>query len=128
MDHPKRQEERLFTILDRKARNTTYKNISQARNKMDRQPNDVNNIAHNKAKGVYCKKKNELQRQSWHQKTAQLNLEKDTTKLMEHYKIINDDQTYTTVNTTILQSGKLVAGKQAANELAQSYLEKVRSR
>ena len=70
---------------------TLHKNISQARNKRDRQPNIVNTIAHNKAKAVYYKKKNELQRQSWHQKTEQLNLEKDTTKLWKLTKSLNDD-------------------------------------
>ena len=37
-------------------------------------------------------------------------------------KSLNDDQTPTTINTVILEDGKLVLGKLAANELAKLYV------
>ena len=75
-----------------------HKHLGEARNKMDLVPNDSSTIAHNKARAEYYKKKNELQRQTWHQKTSQLNLEKYTTKLWKLTKSLNGDQTSTASN------------------------------
>ena len=99
------------------------KNLSKARTKMDKIPNDTNIFAHNKARAEYYTTKNELQRQIWHHTTSQLNLEKDTTKLWKLTKSLNGDQTPTASNITILQNGTLISGKQAANEFANYYVK-----
>ena len=98
-----------------------HKNLSEARNKMDEFPNDPNTIAHNKAKAVYYKRKNEIQRESWHEKTGQLNLEKDSTKLWNLTKSLNDEKSYSFGKTVLQQNGNLITGKQAANEFADFY-------
>ena len=89
---------------------------------MDSDPIDENVTAHNRAKALFTKHKIAQQRDSWHRKTASLNYEKDSKKLWNLTKAINEDNK-SQAHTAISQDGKLVTGRQAANAIAGSYQE-----
>ena len=58
---------------------------------MEKDPTNHNVIKHNKAKAVYRKERLHRMRSSWHENTASLNLEKETTKLWQLVKSLNED-------------------------------------
>ena len=76
--------------------------------------------AHDRAKAFFTKHKIAQQRDSWYRKTASLNYEKDSKKLWNLTKTINEDNK-SQAHTAILQDGKLVTGRHAANVIAGSY-------
>ena len=96
--------------------------LDRARERMDLDPSDKNATAHNRAKAFFTKHKIAQQRDSWHRKTASLNYEKDSKKLWNLTKAINEDNK-SQAHTAIVQDGKLVTGRQAANATAGSYQE-----
>ena len=96
--------------------------FDRARERMDSDPIDENVTAHNRAKAIFTKHKIAQQRDSWHRKTASLNYEKDSKKLWNLTKAINEDNK-SQAHTAISQDGKLVTGRQAANAIAGSYQE-----
>ena len=58
-----------------------HKALDQAREKMESLPTNANVEAHSKAKAQYKRARTQATRNSWHEKTASLNMEKDTTGL-----------------------------------------------
>uniref|UniRef100_A0A0B7BUH5 Uncharacterized protein n=1 Tax=Arion vulgaris TaxID=1028688 RepID=A0A0B7BUH5_9EUPU len=60
---------------------------------MEADPTDENVTLHNKTKAIFTKEKKKSMRDSWHEKTASLNLEKDTKKLWNLTKTLNGDRT-----------------------------------
>ena len=65
--------------------------LDRARERMDLDPSDENVTAHNRAKAFFTKHKIAQQRDSWHRKTASLNYKKDSKKLWNLNKAINED-------------------------------------
>ena len=99
---------------------TLHKQLSEAREKMERDPTDQNVARHNQAKKAFEDEKLTMTRKSWHEKTASLNFEKDTQKLWQLTKVLNQDNSQR--NKTVLQTDNgIVTGKAAANVFAKEY-------
>ena len=89
---------------------------------MEQDPTDENVTAHNKAKAEFTREKLKQQRASWHEKTQSLNMEKDTQKLWQLTRTLNEDIPQR--RRTVLEvNGELQTGKKAANTLANMYQE-----
>ena len=58
-----------------------HKVLDQAREKMESSPTNANVEAHSKAKAQYKRARTQATRNSWHEKTTSLNMEKDMTGL-----------------------------------------------
>lgn len=95
-----------------------------ARDIMEDNPTDKNTIQHNKCQAAYKREKLKLTRNSWREKTASLNFEKDTTKLWKLARNLNEDaSSFRGGQTVIEEKGKTYIGKQAANILAEGYAQ-----
>ena len=77
---------------------------------------------HNTRESFNQQKKAETQR-SWNEKTSSLNMEKDTTKLWNLTKTLNEDTGIRYSRTVIVEDGKHFSGKKATNILADFYRE-----
>ena len=94
--------------------------LNQARDKMERNPTDGNVADHNKAKAEFVREKLQQTRRSWHEKTSSLNMEKDSKKLWNLVKTLNDEAP--SHGKTVLEVNKqLLTEKRAANEFAKFY-------
>jgi hypothetical protein len=94
--------------------------LSDARDKLEQDPSRERVDRHNLLKTSFEQKKTELAQQSWHDKTASLNLEKDTGKLWQLTNMLNGDNQQR-AKTTLLTNGGCVAGREAANVFAKAY-------
>ena len=94
--------------------------LSAHRENMEMNPTDENIILHNKTKAAFTREKKKSMRHSWHEKTASLNLEKDTTKLWNLTKTLNGEKPEKTKTVLHADSG-FVTGKAAADLLATTY-------
>lgn len=101
---------------------TLHKALNQARDTMESSPTDDNVEAHNRAKASFTKEKLQATRQSWHDKTASLNMETDTQGLWKLAKRLNDDNP-SRGKTVIEQNHQLKTEKAAANIFAELYQE-----
>ena len=72
---------------------------------------------HKQFRKRFDEEKAEQTKKSWHEKTAYLNLEKDTTKLWHLTKLLNDDNRQQK-KTVLLADGEPVTGNAAANVFA----------
>ena len=97
-----------------------HDDLTQAREEAETNPSQENNIKLQEKKARYLKIKLEITRKSWREKTAKLNMEKDTTKLWKLTKALNDEGTWEQ-KITIEEDGRTMTGRDAANHLAQSY-------
>ncbi|KAK7108155.1 hypothetical protein V1264_015944 [Littorina saxatilis] len=96
--------------------------LSSAREAMELNPTDENVTAHNRARAEFTREKLQQLRNSWHEKTQSLNMEKDTTKLWQLAHTLNDD-VQERKQTVLELDGELQTGKKAANTLANMYQE-----
>uniref|UniRef100_A0A0B7BQ42 Endonuclease/exonuclease/phosphatase domain-containing protein n=2 Tax=Arion vulgaris TaxID=1028688 RepID=A0A0B7BQ42_9EUPU len=97
-----------------------HSSLCSARNTMELAPTDQNVMQHNRARALYVRERNQQCRKSWKEKTASLNMEKDTQKLWRLTKALNDDNP--SRGKTVLQQGEqLLTGKRAATLMAQCY-------
>ena len=62
------------------------------------------------------KKKHSQSQRNWFEKTSSLNMEKDTQKLWQHTKALNDDNVFRSQTILFTKSGKA-----ACNVLANAY-------
>jgi transposase-like protein len=83
-------------------------------------PTDTNVIAHSQAKAVYTRAKVESIRKSWQENTEILNLEKDSKKLSNPTRSLNEESPRVTKIVLEFDS-TLSAGREAANILARVY-------
>jgi len=95
-------------------------NLNKARDMMEKYPTDENVAEYNKIKTAYIKEKLTQTRKSWHEKTATLNLERDTTKLWNLTKTLNEE-TPSRSKTVLKVNNELLTEKKAANEFAKFY-------
>jgi hypothetical protein len=87
---------------------------------MEKNPTDELVTAHNKAKAEFTKVKLQQLRNSWHEKTQSLSMDKDTFKLWQLTKTLNND--HPEKRQTVLEiNGEFQMGKIAANTLARMY-------
>ena len=100
----------------------THKDLSDARKTAETNPSIENNIALKHASAKFNKTRNEARTKSWMKKTADLDMEKDDTKLWRLTRQLNDEGTRQS-KITLLQGESMVYGKQAADILACTYKE-----
>ena len=97
-----------------------HKQLSEARERMERNPMDQYVVRHNQVKNAFEEKKLSQTRRSWHEKSASLNFEKDTQKLWQLTKALNEDNCQR--SKTVLQTDEgVITGKVAANVFAKAY-------
>ena len=101
---------------------TLHKAIDQARERMESSPTNANVEAHSKAKAQYTRARTQATRNSWHEKTASLNMEKDMTSLWNLTRALNNDNP-SKINTVIETNNELITEKRAANVFADLYQE-----
>ena len=99
-----------------------HKALDQAREKMESSPTNANVEAHSKAKAQYTRARTQATRNSWHKKTASLNMEKDMTGLWNLTKALNNDNPSKS-KTVIEANNELITEKRAANVFADLYQE-----
>ena len=96
--------------------------LNKAREEAEKSPGQANHIKLQKCKAEYKRKTIESKRKSWREKTASLNMEKDTTKLWRLIKALNEEGGgYQPI--TLEQSGEIMTEKRAANLFGKSYEE-----
>ena len=98
------------------------KALDQAREKMESSPTNANVEAHSKAKAQYTRARTQGTRNSWHDKTASLNMEKDTTGLWNLTRALNNDNPSKS-KPAIEANKELIREKRAANVFADLYRE-----
>ena len=98
-----------------------HSQLSTARNQMEKDPTPANISAHSLAREKYDEEKEKQQKTSWQEKTASLNMEKDTTKLWRLTKAINEDNQARHSTTVLTENNAHYTGKMAANILAENF-------
>jgi hypothetical protein len=86
-----RGRRRVYKPLWNKDLENLHQKVSDARDVMEATPTDTNVIAHNQAKAVYTRAMVESIRKSWQEKTETLNLEKDSKKLWNLTRSLNEE-------------------------------------
>ncbi|BFZ17227.1 hypothetical protein BsWGS_20266 [Bradybaena similaris] len=84
-------------------------------------PSPANIKLYNDKKDEFNKEKITSCQNAWHEKTSNLNMEKDTNKLWNLIKAINEDTTDNRQKIVIKEAEKQYTGKNAANLLADYY-------
>ena len=95
-----------------------HKTLDQAREKMESSPTNANVEAHSKAKAQYTRARTQATRNSWHEKTASLNIEKDMTGLWNLTRALNNDNP--SKSKAVIEA---ITEKRAANVFADLYQE-----
>ena len=96
--------------------------LSEARNKVEEEPTEENNIALKAATAKHKQTLIQETRKSWHVKTENLNLDKDDSKLWRLTKILSDETNRST-RITLQKNHDLLSGKKAADHLMNQYAE-----
>ena len=99
-----------------------HKALDQAREKMESSPTNANVEAHSKAKAQYKRARTQATRNSWHEKTASLNMEKNMTGLWNLTRALNNDNSSKS-KTAIEANNELITEKRAGNVFADLYQE-----
>ena len=87
---------------------------------MEEDPSDENTIEHNRILAAHTREKLQQSRTSWHDKTASLDFEKDSTKVWNLTKTLNEEAP--SHNKIVLKvNNQLLTEKKAANEFAKFY-------
>ena len=94
--------------------------LSQAREEAEENPCQENNIKLQERKAKFLRTKLESKRKSWRKKTANLHMEKDSRKLWNLTKALNDEGTKGQ-KITLEEDGRTLTGKTAANIFARAY-------
>lgn len=101
---------------------TAHDNLTRAREEAEHSPSQENNIKLQQSKAQYLKTKLECTRKSWREKTAKMNMERDTTKLWRLTRALNDEGNREQ-KITLEKDGKILTGKTAANTFAEAYAQ-----
>ena len=99
-----------------------HKELSEAREEMERNPTPQNVRRHSQLKVDLDKEKQTQTQASWKTKTASLNMERDSQKLWQLTKSLNGDNSERG-RTTLQTTNGAVTGKAAANVLAKVFEE-----
>jgi hypothetical protein len=94
----------------------THDTLTRTREEAETNPSQENNIKllESKFKAKHLRTKLECQRRGWREKTTSLNMEKDTTKLWNLTKTLNDEGSKSQ-KITLEDQGRTITGKAAAN-------------
>ena len=98
-----------------------HQDIIAARGKAENEPSVENNILLKKASAKYVKVTNTNARKSWHEKTSNLNLERDDQKLWKLVRSLNGEYDNRQILLVIEKEGEMLGGKAAANALISHY-------
>ena len=97
--------------------------VNRAREDMENNPSDQNTAEYSKARAEFTREKLLQTRKQWYEKTASLNLEKDSSKLWSLTKVLNEEAP--SCSKTVLRvHNMLLTDKKAANEFSQLYRRK----
>jgi len=94
--------------------------LTEAKTEAGNIPSQENNIKFHERKAKFLRLKLESKRKSWREKTANLNMEKDTTKLWKLTKALNDENTKGQ-KITLEDQGNTLTGRAAANNFSRAY-------
>ena len=94
--------------------------LAEARKRLEQLPSPEHTILYNKARAAFDEEKNKEARKSWQEKTGSLNMEKDTQKLWNLTKALNDDQQHVPRAALLKEGTQIFTGKKAAYLLAVS--------
>lgn len=94
--------------------------LTEARQEAESYPSQENNIKLQERKAKFLRTKLESKRRSWREKTASLNMEKDTTKLWRLTKALNEESTKGH-KITLEDEENTLTGRAAANNFARAY-------
>ena len=94
--------------------------VNRARDDMERNPSDQNTADYSKSRGEFTREKLLQTRKQWYEKTASLNLEKDSSKFWSLTKVLNEEAPSRS-KTVLRVHNMLLTDKKAANEFAQLY-------
>ena len=97
--------------------------LAKARKRLEQLPSPEHTIFYNKARAAFDEEKNKEARKSWQEKTGSLNMEKDTQKLWNLTKALNDDQQHAPRAALLKEGTQIFTGKKAAYLLADSVRE-----
>ena len=97
-----------------------HKELSEAREEMERNPPSQNVRRHSQLKVDLDKEKQTQTQASWKTKTASLNMERDSQRLWQLTKSLNGDNSERD-RTTLQTTNGAVTGKEAANVLARVF-------
>ena len=100
---------------------TLQEELSEARREAETHPSQDNNNHLQKARAKFLRTKIQARRKSWHEKTASLNLEKDSSKLWKLTRQLNDEGGHKRGTTAVEEDDSLLTGKHAANKFADNY-------
>ena len=98
----------------------THDTLTKARKEAELKPSQENNIKLQQYKAKHLRTKKECKRKGWREKTASLDMEKDTKKLWNLTKELNDEGNKNE-KITLEVDGETTTGKAAANEFAKGY-------
>jgi ribonuclease HI len=96
--------------------------MTEARSEAENNPSDENHLRLQQTKAKFLKAKLQARRQSWREKTAALNFEKDGKKLWRVVGQLNDEESRAQ-NITLEENGELLTGRRAANRFADNYAD-----
>ena len=94
--------------------------VTQAREQAESQPSIENNIALKEATARYKLNCTKAARESWHEKTSELNLDKDGNKLWKLAKALSDE-TMSYSEVTLEDNNRLLTGRTAADHFIDNY-------
>ena len=97
--------------------------LDQARDKMEIDPTPENIGRHSTLLENYNNTKMKEIRNSWNEKTSNLDMDKDTSKMWKLTKTLNEDTARTQGKCVLEEDGHHFSDKMAANILADSYQE-----
>ena len=97
--------------------------LAEARKRLEQLPSPEHTILYNKARAAFDEEKNREARKSWQEKTGSLNMEKNTQKLWNLTKALNDDQQHAPRAVLLKEGTQTFTGKKAAYLLADSFRE-----
>ena len=100
---------------------TLHDQLTVARNRLEQHPSPENNILYHQARTVFDEQKTQEARKSWQEKTGALNMEKDTQKLWNLTKTLNDDQCHAPRAALLKEKDHLYTGRKAAALLADKF-------
>ena len=98
----------------------THDDLTRAREEAETHPSLENNNKLQECKARHLKTKLECKRRGWREKTASLNMEKETSKLWKLTRALNDEGNKGH-KVTLEEEGKTLTGKAAANAFGRAY-------
>jgi len=98
----------------------THDALTRAREEAEQNPSQENNIKLQQRKAKHLRTKLQCQRRGWREKTSSLNMEKDSKKLWNLTKALNDEGNRGHT-ITLEHHGQTITGKAAANAFAKGY-------